>query len=287
MSRSFPIIALCLFAALAVGCRTDQPAAEAAAETEPQARTDSQADARPEAPAPAEPAALPERPIPRLVHAAGFDQWDRVHAIRFTFNVARGDGTSLQRRWQWRPKTDEIVYTGPMPESDEPASIAYQRGQVDDQTPLLRKIDQWFVNDSFWLLTPLHLQWADDIAVTDHGLADPWDVFDSLADPDPQLQPLELRRIEVRYPENGGGYTPGDAYNLFADPQSGLILAWTYHHKGGEDATLGTWWSDYRQVGPLKLSLMRHNETGFKLWFSDVVVRTAPDGPWHAAEAMR
>ena len=65
-----------------------------------------------------------------------------------------------------------------------------------------------------------------------------------------------------------GGYTPGDAYDLFLDG-GGMIRAWTFRRDGGETGRSMTF-EGYEQVGPLLLSLDHRGEDDFRLFFTDL-----------------
>jgi len=125
----------------------------------------------------------------------------------------------------------------------------------------VRKIDAKFINDTFWLLLPLHLSWSDDVKVRDMGEATT------------PLGKVKARRIRAAYPPDSGGYTPGDMYHLYVDGDW-RIMEWTYHKSGADEATLATRWTQTEQAGPLKLNTeFRNKRTGFHLWFTDISVR--------------
>ncbi|MEO1237883.1 MAG: hypothetical protein AAFX76_13950, partial [Planctomycetota bacterium] len=67
-----------------------------------------------------------------------------------------------------------------------------------------------------------------------------------------------------------GGYTPGDAYDLYLGDE-GLIKQWVFRRGGGPDGNAYTW-DDHRRLGPIAICLDFHGDedSGFRLWFTDV-----------------
>ena len=80
------------------------------------------------------------------------------------------------------------------------------------------------------------------------------------------------RFVFVKYPESGGGYTPGDAFALFLDDRN-RIIGWHFHRGGSEKPTLTTTFEKRRRFGPLLIALEHRNHDGsFNLRFTDVAV---------------
>ena len=90
----------------------------------------------------------------KIAMAHGFDQWDTVESIEFTFNVDRGEYHS-ERSWAWKPKTAEVTL---MSAED---TITYNHKAVDSTS---MKADMGFINDKYWLLTPFQLVWDTNSA---------------------------------------------------------------------------------------------------------------------------
>jgi hypothetical protein len=62
-------------------------------------------------------------------------------------------------------------------------------------------------------------------------------------------------------------------------------LQWVYRHGGSEKPTRVTTWEDYRQAGPLVLSLNhRAADDSFRLWFTGVGVKMAGVDNWMFTE---
>ncbi|GBC59549.1 hypothetical protein DENIS_0488 [Desulfonema ishimotonii] len=197
----------------------------------------------------------------RIARAYGFQQFERIEAIRFTFNAVV-NGKKVQRAWVWEPKTDRVTYKGA--ETDNKAAhVTYSRKDRNFDA----KIDQWFINDQYWLLFPFHLEWDDGITVISDDQR-----------PLP-IQPGMANRITVSYPEKTG-YTPGDVYELYYTPRY-TIKQWVYHRGGSEQPTRTATWEHHAKVGPILISLMHKGaDDRFRIWFSDVAVRLTGDDIW-------
>ncbi len=210
--------------------------------------------------------------LSNLVTSFGIDQFDKVDAIRFTFNVQMRD-RRVARSWLWRPKTNEVLRVSTLDPNDD--RVEYDRDELNDQTPeSIREVDAKFINDTFWLLLPWHLQQADDVSIESTGL---------------HVAPLGktiARRIIVRYPADGGGYTPGDMYKLYVD-DAWRIVQWTFHRAGAEDPSLACIWTTDKQVGPLLLTTeFRNREADFYLWFTGLAVQLVGSDDWHEAKQV-
>jgi len=207
--------------------------------------------------------------VERLQKAAGLDRWERIEAIRFTFSVRKGD-IHVSRSWRWEPKTHRVWFEGKGPDG-KPLKISYNRTRLAEASPAARAVDPNFINDTFWLLAPLHLGWAKDVTIEDFG-SHSLPIGDGAE-----------RRIIVTYASHAGGYTPGDVYELYVDDRW-RIVQWVYRHGGRTKPSLVCKWDAYRPVGPLRLSLARTGvDKSFHLIFSDVAVRLAGDVDWMPA----
>jgi len=213
-------------------------------------------------------------PAAELARAHGFDRWDQIQAIRFTFSVRMGDRTT-QRAWRWRPAENTVrMVVPPAGEGQAQRVVTYDRDALKGAPARVIKADRKFINDSFWLLLPLHLTWAADAVVRDTG------------DHALPLGDGRARRIVVQYPEQGG-YTPGDRYELYVD-EDAWMRQWTFHRGGAAAPTLATRWTRPARVGPLLLHLGRRNEaSGFEMAFTDVAVRVEGASGWVEAEPLK
>ena len=203
-----------------------------------------------------------DNPADKIALAYGIQHFDRLEAIRYTFNVNINE-KNIQRSWVWEPKTGRVTFKGTGPDG-KPMETTYNRKNSD---PYDRKIDHWFINDQYWLLFPFHLKWDTGITITEDG-----------------IQPLPIgsgsaNRITIAYPADGG-YTPGDVYKLYYGPDY-ILTQWTYHKGGATEPTRAATWDQHAGVGPITISLMhRGADESFKLWFTDVAVKTEQGGEW-------
>jgi hypothetical protein len=203
----------------------------------------------------------------QIIAASGMDDISHVIEIRFTFNVERKNG-NVARQWTWRPREDKVTLSHPGP-TGEMVSLSYIRGEIAGKadTPAnIRMADRWFINDSFWLMMPLHLSWQDPakLGVQDHGMTE---------------MPLgngQGKHVTITFPNTdsgGGGYTPGDVYDLYLDDQY-LVQQWSFRKGGRETPNLTNTFEAYAQIGDMKLAMNHTNPNGFHLWFNDVTVVT-------------
>jgi len=206
----------------------------------------------------------------RIAKAYGFQSWDQVEQLRFTFHVQRGKDQRA-RAWVWEVKPDRVSFAGTDKEG-KPVKLTYLRSELNAQrAQQMKEIDANFINDQYWLLFPLHLAWDQAAKVEDTGVHKL------------PIGPGSARRIVVTYPPSGG-YTPGDVYELFVGKDD-RIVQWIYHRGGAAKPTLAATWEVYRRLGPLVVSLShRGAEKGFRLWFTGVDVKLAGSAQWIAAK---
>ncbi len=189
----------------------------------------------------------------RIVEAAGADQFHRFEQVAFTFNVIRPEG-DIKRSFDWNTRTNVVTYTEP---GKEP--VTYDHDEITKDSPAdLRKIDGRFINDGFWFLLPVHLSWSSDVMVEDKGMTDL------------PIGEGKARRVTVSYAKQGGGYTPGDVYEVYLNDND-MPIQWAFHEAGGEKANLICTWEGHKKLGPLHLSLDHKTaDGGFRLWISNV-----------------
>lgn len=203
--------------------------------------------------------------VSSLAEAYGVDHAAQVEEMRYTFNVKIGDNV-IRRAWSWAPPEDRVAFHG---STEQGGSVTYARGALGGQaSDHLKKIDAWFINDNYWLIFPWRVCWDRTATVAE----------------DPARASLPLgggtaRRVTVSYPPSGG-YTPGDVYELFLD-NSGRIIQWIYRKGGDTKPTRISTWEEYRQLGPMIVSLNRQGpDANFRVWFSDVAVRFKGQKDW-------
>jgi len=184
----------------------------------------------------------------------GLDGWDRVE---------KSGEREVRRSWIWRVKDRTVTFR------DEAAGTEPFTYSLDDvgETPTeeLKAVDHRFINDQYWLLFALHVAWDTDATVIMGG---------------EELLPIGEGtgiKVTVQYPEEGG-YTPGDAYDIYMD--SGMrITQWVFRQGGQAEPSLATTWEDQQNFGPLLIATrFKSGDGSFELWFSDVEVKTTGGG---------
>lgn len=194
----------------------------------------------------------PVRPDPliiaeKIAHAHGLDQWQNVSEIAYTFNVDRKN-KHFERSWIWKPKSHDVTFIS------ETDTISYNRSKLDSVSIA---IDRNFINDKFWLLAPFQLVWDTGTTI---------------------LKPIKtkteinheyLNKITVIYPKNGG-YTPGDAYDIFYDDNF-LIKEWVYRKGNRAKPSMITTFENHQNFNGITVALEHKKQNGnWNLNFTNV-----------------
>lgn len=198
---------------------------------------------------------LQNKPIGHTIaNANGYENWNNISEIAFTFNVDRG-ANHFERSWSWKPKSNEVSLIS------EKDTTSYNRSQMDS---LHLKTDAAFINDKYWLLAPFQLVWDKGIIMTEEQNA---------------LAPISkdtLHQLTIVYPDQGG-YTPGDAYDFFYD-ENHKIREWNYRKSNAQTPTMSTTWEDYQSFNGIEIATTHRDSTGnFKLYFTNISVKTETD----------
>ncbi len=183
----------------------------------------------------------------------GIQAWSSVERVAFTFNVD-APGKKVTRGWVWEPREDRVTRT-----DSDGTSTTYQRDEASADEALA-KIDQQFINDSYWLIFPFHLVWDEGTTLTEESGPLPLPVGEGQA----------AKSLTIQYGEDGG-YTPGDGYDLYLDG-SNTVLAWTFRKGGAEKASLATTWSKPETFGPIRAATEFRGEGDFRIHFTGVAV---------------
>src|SRR5881227_3585322 len=114
--------------------------------------------------------------LEQVAKAYGLDSWDKVEAIRYTWN---GEIPGLFK-------------------------VTYDSSQLGSQSDQVKnEIEPSFVNDNYWLLFPFHAYWDTSAAVTDEGMHKL------------PAGGASAELVSVKYPAEAGGFTPGDTWELY------------------------------------------------------------------------
>jgi len=194
-----------------------------------------------------------EKPLTLAEHIAnahGFKNWDNVSEIQFTFNVDNND-KHYQRSWKWNPKTSAVTM---LTQKD---TISYYTTKIDSTNI---KADQGFINDKYWALFPFQLV---------------WDTTSKLSEPTKAEAPIsktQLNKTTLTY-TNTGGYTPGDAYDVFYDDNY-IIKEWIFRAGNATDPSITNTFENYKDFNGIKIALDHKKANGnWNLNFTDVVIK--------------
>ena len=188
--------------------------------------------------------------LPLKVAAAyGFDRFDEITEIQYTWNVRVDSATVRSRSWTWKPSSGEVAY------ADQDTSVSYFLQEKDST---LNAIDSRFVNDKYWLLFPFQLAW-------DTGYE-----YEVSEDESAPISGEPATKLTVVY-NHEDGYTPGDAYDLYLDDKY-QIKEWVFRRSNGTSGRAMTW-ENVTDYDGIQIALDHRDEQGnLVLWFSDVKV---------------
>ena len=187
--------------------------------------------------------------VESMAHHYGIGAWDSIHRLQYTFVVHSPDKTS-ERKWEWFPQKDSIVY-----HSD--STVSYKRADLDTSNAGMVAVDQRFINDSYWLLFPFQVFWSEvDITET--------------AEAEAPISGRISKKVSVQY--GNKGYTPNDVYDLYLD-ENFQIAEWVFKSGGNEEYASPMTWDDHKQFGPLLISTVHKKPDGtIRITFKDVEV---------------
>jgi hypothetical protein len=177
----------------------------------------------------------------KIAKAYGLDSWGQVEAVRYTWS-AQFPGVNVTHTWVWEPKTGTVTFEG-KDKDGKPVKVTYVESQLNSAPADVKdQIAPSFVNDNYWLLFPFHAYWDTSATVSDEGM---------------QKLPLgkgEGRLVVVKYPQQAGGYTPGDTWELYVGPND-RVEQFVYHRGGPKKPSVViTTWAGYKKAGPLLIA---------------------------------
>jgi hypothetical protein len=211
----------------------------------------------------------------QIAKAYGLDSFGQIDAIRYTFNIDVPGLFKVSRTWTWEPKADRVTYEG-KDKAGNPVKVTYVRSQLSSQPDEVKKeIDPGFTNDSYWMFFPFHAYWDKSATVEDKGM---------------QKLPMgtgTARRVVVKYPAEGGGYTPGDTWELFVGPDNRVKQLLFRHGGNAKPSIVTATWAGYKKAGPILVSTDHHGTADGKpltLTFTNVAVKLAGSDTWVNAQ---
>lgn len=186
----------------------------------------------------------------KIANAHGYENWKNVSEVKFTFKVDRDTIKGNGRSWIWFPKKDSVI----MKAGEQ--LVKYKRNRLDSVPP---NADRNFINDKFWVFIPFQLVW--DTAAT-------------ISDPVVAKSPIkneDLNMITLLY-GNEGGYTPGDAYDIYYD-ENYMIKEWTFRQGNSEAPSLSNTFENYQDFNGIKIAIDHKKDEGkWNLNFADVSI---------------
>ena len=213
--------------------------------------------------------------IEQIAKAYGIDSWDQIQAIRYTWNGEIPGVFNLSHAWEWEPKTGKISYEG-KDKDGKPVKVTYMSSQLSSQPDSVKnEVEPAFVNDNYWVLFPFHAYWDTSATVTDEGM---------------HKLPLgtgSARLVSVKYPQEAGGYTPGDTWDLYVGKDN-RIEQMVYHRGGPKKPSVVTVpWTGYKKAGPLLVSTEHRGTADGKplhISITNVAVKLAGSDKWVNAQ---
>jgi hypothetical protein len=205
----------------------------------------------------------------------GVDSWDKIEAIRYTWNGEIPGLIHLSHAWEWEPKTGKISFEG-KDKDGKPVKVTYDSSQLSSQSDQVKnQIEPAFVNDNYWLLFPLHAYWDKSATVTDEGM---------------KKLPIgtgSATLVSVKYPPEAGGFTPGDTWDLYVGKDH-RVQALVFHHGGNAKPSLVVAsWTGYKKAGPLLFSTEHHGTADGKplhISLTNIAVKLTGSDKWVPAE---
>jgi hypothetical protein len=186
----------------------------------------------------------------KIANAHGYEHWQNVERVAFTFKVDRDTIKGNGRSWIWWPKKDSVYMKAGTQD------VKYSRHNLDS---VPSNADKAFINDKYWLLVPFQLV---------------WDTLATISEPKKIVSPLgnkELDMITITYP-NEGGYTPGDAYDIYYDANY-LIREWTYRRGNSPEPSLSNTFENYKDFNGIKIAIDHKKDNGnWNLNFTDISI---------------
>lgn len=251
----------------------------------PAEEPDEQAAAPPAGgPASADPAALTLADSV-VQSVGGWEAWNEARYLEFTFVVSTQGNERRRTSHRWDRTTGAYRVEGlnrdgkkflavwNLHSKDGRAWLDGMELAGEEAHEQLERAAAVGVNDSYWLLMPLKLH-DPGVHLEDEGVR-----ADSLG---------KSWRVLALHFDQGVGLTPGDRYWVYVDPASGTVGRWDYVLESFEPGTPASVfsWEDWRQVGPLRLSMRKLAADGsVEIRYEDVIVRATPTPDAFAVEA--
>ncbi|WP_299128422.1 hypothetical protein [uncultured Winogradskyella sp.] len=186
----------------------------------------------------------------KIANAHGYQNWKNVSEVKFTFKVDRDTIKGNGRSWIWFPKKDSVVIKA------GEQIVKYNRNKLDS---MALNADKAFINDKFWVFTPFQLVWDTSATISKPKTAES------------PIHKEQLNMITLLYSEKGG-YTPGDAYDIYYD-NSYLIKEWVFRKGNSEKPSLTNTFENYKDFNGIKIAIDHKKDNGnWNLNFTNVSI---------------
>jgi hypothetical protein len=213
--------------------------------------------------------------LDQVAKTYGVDSWEKIDAIRYTWNV---DITGLfkgSHKWEWEPKTGKIIFES-TDKDGKPVKVTYDSSQLSSQSDQVKnEVEPAFVNDNYWLLFPFHAYWDKSASAIDQGR------FNL------PVGPGMAELLPIKYPAEVGGFTPGDIWDLYIGKDNRVVY-FVYHRGGAKPPSrVFATWAGYKKAGPILISTEHRGTADGKplhLWITDVAVKLTGSEKWIAAQ---
>lgn len=186
----------------------------------------------------------------KIANAHGYENWKNVSEVKFTFKVDRDTIKGNGRSWIWFPKKDSVI----MKAGEQ--IVKYNRNRLDSVPP---NADRNFINDKFWVFIPFQLV---------------WDTSATISEPIKAKSPIkneDLNMITLLYGEEGG-YTPGDAYDIYYD-ENYMIKEWVFRKGNAAEPSLTNTFENYNDFNGIKIAIdHKMGDRNWNLNFADVSI---------------
>lgn len=166
----------------------------------------------------------------KIANAHGYENWKNVKTFAFTFG-GKYEEPNSGRSWVWHPKTNDISLTR------NGETSMYNRNNMDS---IAIKSDRGFINDKFWALIPFQLIWDEGTTISEptKGIA--------------PVSKKEMNKIVLLY-DNEGGYTPGDAYDIYYNDDF-IIQEWAFRKGNATEVSLANTFENIGDFSGLKIA---------------------------------
>lgn len=174
----------------------------------------------------------------KIANAHGYENWKKVSEIQFTFNVDI-DSSHFERSWKWNPKTQDITMT------TNKDTISYNRNKIEQVSI---DADRAFINDKYWALFPFQFVWDDGIKLT------------TPIKTEAPISKTQLNKTTLLYSKKGG-YTPGDAYDVFYTDDY-IIKEWIFREGNTKEPSIINTFENYSDFSGIKIAKDHKKEKG-------------------------